>query len=65
MLDYRKDLVKTIRSGAFRMPRWTGKDNRFEPKVRLSWDEKTARKYLKRILINIDHKLEGAAKPKH
>lgn len=61
ILDYRKDLEKAIRSGTFSMPRWPVKDNRFQPKLRLSWDEKAARKYLQRILLNIDYKLEANA----
>lgn len=56
--DYKNNLEKAVRSGTFHMPQWTGRDDRYEPKIRISWSNKTARKCLKRILLSINYKLE-------
>lgn len=57
VMEYKNNLEKAIRSGTFHMPQWTGRDDRYEPKIRISWSNKTARKFLKRILLSINDKL--------
>lgn len=55
LLEYRQNIEKALRSGTFHMPLWTGSDKAYQPKLRPSWNDRTARKYLKGILMSIDH----------
>jgi len=64
LLTYKKNLERSMRSGKFQMPEWTGNIGCFQPKLRPSWDDKFARKYLRRILLKTAQELgaEGEGK---
>lgn len=55
--EYKTKIEKTLRSKILRPPKWTENNDNLRPKMSLSWDNITARKYLHRILISVEKKL--------
>ena len=57
LTEYKANIEKTLRSRTIHPPEWTGNNDELQPKVRWSWDNSTARKYLRHILISVEKKL--------
>jgi hypothetical protein len=56
--EYVERIEKALRSPLGKLPEWVGSKGD-QPKMRLSWGNKTRRKYLLRILVNVERKLNG------
>jgi DNA-binding HxlR family transcriptional regulator len=57
LVEYKERIEEALRSPMVHLPRWVGSDSKVQPKMRLSWDNSTSRKYLKRILLFIEKNL--------
>jgi len=55
--EYKANIKRTLRSRTLYPPEWTGNNDALQPKMRWSWDNSTARKYLRHILISVEKKL--------
>jgi DNA-binding HxlR family transcriptional regulator len=56
-VEYKERIEKALRSPIARLPNWVGKNDGNQPRMRLSWDSSTCRRYLLCILLNIEKKL--------
>ena len=63
--EYKAEIEKTLRFRTVRPPEWTGNNNNLRPKMSLSWNNMTARKYLHRVLMNVEEKLASDGSQKH